>query len=100
MLSHAPAWVTNMSPILVYFKAHPRGFEWGAINGTSGDIIGSFRRGERERYAWRHLRALGEESLGFEDGLQAAARDRGDDGSHHSSLVFSSFFFVFPCFSF
>ena len=45
MLSHAPAWdfhapacATNMSPIFVYFKAYPRGFEWGAINGTSGDI--------------------------------------------------------------
>ena len=37
-----------MSPILVYFKAHPRGFEWGAINGTSGDIIGSFG-GEKGR---------------------------------------------------
>ena len=48
----------------------------------------------------RHLRALGEESLGFEDGLQAAARDRGNDASHHFALVFSSLFFVFPCFSF
>ena len=26
---HAPAWATNMSPIFVYFKAHPRGFELG-----------------------------------------------------------------------
>ena len=58
-----------------------------------------FWRGEG-REAWRHLRALGEESLGFEDGLQAAARDRGDDASHHSAIVFSSLFFVFPCFSF
>ena len=56
----------------------------------------SFWRGEREREAWIHLRALGEESLGFEDGLQAAARDRVDDASHHSALVFSSLFFVFP----
>ena len=46
------------------------------------------------------LRALEEESLGFEDGLQASARDRGDDTSHHSAPVFSSLFFVFPCFSF
>ena len=59
----------------------------------------AFGRGEG-REAWRHLRALGEESLGFEDGLQAATRDRGDDTSHHSALVFSSIFFVFPCFSF
>ena len=56
--------------------------------------------GEKERESWRHLRALGEESLGFEDSLQAAARDRGDDASHHSALIFSSLFFVFPCFSF
>ena len=49
---------------------------------------------------WRHLRDLGEESLGFEDDLQAAVRDRGDDASHHSALFFSSLFFVFPCFSF
>ena len=34
----------------------------------------AFGRGEG-REAWRHLRALGEESLGFEDGLQAAAGD-------------------------
>ena len=33
-------------------------------------------------------RALGEESLGFEDGLQAAARDQGDDASHHSAWDF------------
>ena len=46
---HTPAWATNMSPILVYFKAHPGGFEWEAINGTSGDIIGGFWRGENER---------------------------------------------------
>ena len=26
---HAPACATNMSPIFVYFKAHPRGFELG-----------------------------------------------------------------------
>ena len=26
---HAPAWATNMSPNLVYFKAHPRGFDGG-----------------------------------------------------------------------
>ena len=36
-----------------------------------------------------------EESLGLESGLQAATRDRGDDASHHSTLVFSSIFFVF-----
>ena len=47
---HAPAWATNMSPIFVYFKAHPRGFEWGAINGTSGDIIrGLFGEEKRRR---------------------------------------------------
>ena len=61
---------------------------WGLLEGRKGEI------------GWRHLRALGEESLGFEDGLQAIARDRGDDASHHSALVFSSLFFVFPCFSF
>ena len=44
---HAAAWATNMSPILVYFKAHPRGFEWGAINGTLGDIIGGFWEGRK-----------------------------------------------------
>ena len=49
---------------------------------------------------WRHLKALEEESLGFEDGFQAAARDRGEDASYHSALVFSSLFFVFLCFSF
>ena len=38
VLSHAPASVTNMSPNLVYFKAHPRRFDGGAINWTSGDI--------------------------------------------------------------
>ena len=27
--SHEPAWATNMSPNLVYFKAHPRGFDGG-----------------------------------------------------------------------
>ena len=54
MLSHAPAWdfhapacATNMSPIFVYFKAHPRGFEWGAINGTSGDIKKRFLEGRK-----------------------------------------------------
>ena len=26
---HAPMWATNMSPNLVYFKAHPRGFGGG-----------------------------------------------------------------------
>ena len=35
---HAPAWATIMSPNLVYFKAHPRGFDGGAINWTSRDI--------------------------------------------------------------
>ena len=45
---------------------------------------------------WRHLRALGEESQGFEDSLQAATRDRGDNASHHFALVFPSRFFVFP----
>ena len=45
---------------------------------------------------WRHLRALRKESLGFEDGLHAALRDRGDDASHHFALVSSSLFFVFP----
>ena len=29
VLSHSPAWATNMSPNLVYFKAHPRGFDGG-----------------------------------------------------------------------
>ena len=52
MLSHALAWVTNMSPNLVYFKAHPRGFDGGAINGISGDIkkrlFDERRRGEKE----------------------------------------------------
>ena len=46
---HAPAWATNMSPIFVYFKAHPRGFEWGAINGTSEDIIQELFWGEGKR---------------------------------------------------
>ena len=27
--SHAPAWVTKMSPNLIHFKAHPRGFHRG-----------------------------------------------------------------------
>ena len=37
---HAPTWATNMSPNLVYFKAHSRGFDGGGgvINGTSGNI--------------------------------------------------------------
>ena len=54
---HAPAWATNMSPILVYFKAHSRGFEWGAINGTSGDIIG--RLLERRREGEKAIRVQG-----------------------------------------
>ena len=49
MLSHTPAWATNMSPNFVYFKAHPRGFDGGAINRTSGDIKkGLFDGGEKE----------------------------------------------------
>ena len=46
MLSHAPtwdlhalAWAVKISPNLIHFKAHPRGFHLGGgINWTSGDI--------------------------------------------------------------
>ena len=61
---HAPTWATKISPNLIHFKAHQRGFH--------------------------------REYLGFEDNLQAIARDRGDDASHHSILFFSFIFFVFP----
>ena len=27
--SHAPTWATKMSPNLIYFKAHMRGFDGG-----------------------------------------------------------------------
>ena len=46
VLSHAPAWATNMSPNLVYFKAHPRGFEVGAINWSLGDLRKGFLKRE------------------------------------------------------
>ena len=58
---HTPAWATNMSPILVYFKAHPRGFERGPINRTSRDIIWGLlgrRRGEEKAIGVQGLRRL------------------------------------------
>ena len=48
MLFQEPPWATNMSPNLVYFKAHPGRFEVGAINWSLGDLRKGFFTGEGE----------------------------------------------------
>ena len=45
---HAPAWATNMSPYLVYFKAHPRGFDGGYKWDLGRHKNGAFWMGEGE----------------------------------------------------